>query len=264
MCQGWPELGGFLIAGTLRAKLWPWHRLGRGKLYDCPRGLSEFRLAKVVVDVRGIYGQRGLQLANAAELARRIKPSTATAASVWAIIKACGEVSVLVVHIRRGDSTVSDGEAFQAGYTGQQAGHVWWCRGVMRETLQVRPDTRLFLAYNGGCEVLEEIEKAFSVIYSDRKFRYVNQTPGHRSLADSVVDLFAQACCRAVIAAPRSSFSHRVASWLGEAALVLLPAGEPFTWRPSVGVGVFQGKELTTLNILGLAGLHPPPSVYMS
>lgn len=265
ICLDWPELDAFSIAGTKRGKMRFWHKLSRRKLYDFENGVPASALDRYAIDIRGIYGPRDLQRSCNKQIAARMVPGETTVRCISDMFLPLKDVPTVGVHIRRGDFFVSEGDAYSPGAKKHNAPPIWWYEKVMESIRAIDPATAFYLAHNSDEATIARLKTKFRIIESPSLSSYTHRPPGHASQAHPVVDLFALACCRSVIATPYSSFSHWAANLLGDETLVFLPTGTSTPSHARVGIGLFQGEDIRTWNRLSRegCGLEEPDTDFM-
>ncbi len=220
----WPELDSFRVEGTRRGPMRLWHRLNSIKLRDCDQATFESLGCYRNIALRGLTGAPVEEVACAARRVAgdlRLDPRLAQAVRTLFAGAQQENRPVVGLHMRRGDFLGANLPVFDT--TNRYAAVPdWWFRWAMEEIRAVRPDTLFYVAGTGDPAALPWLA-TFDCLFLRQESRYRYKGPTHASAADPVGELFALACCPAILATPASSFAHWAANVLGMPAHVFLP-----------------------------------------
>lgn len=220
----WPELDSFSVAGTRRGKFRPWHRLGYIKLRDCDAATFQSLGRYRNIVLRGLAGAPPSEIAHAAVRVAgdlRLKPRLADAVrALFSPAQKSGR-NVVGVHLRRGDFEGANSPVYDTTRK-YPAVPDWWFRWAMEQIRAERPETLFYIAGTGDPTALPWLAN-FDCLFLREASPYHYKGPTHGSAADPAAELFALACCPAILATPASSFSHWAANILGPPSQVFLP-----------------------------------------
>jgi len=237
----WPEKDSLQIAGTTRARIRPWERIGSLKLRD----FDEARLATLgevrVINLRSTYGPRERQRACVLPTAARLKVHPRISAALREAFARFAGRPAVAVHLRQGDFAVS-GDVYDANAHRHPAPGLWWYEHVMGEYARAHPGVYFVVGYSGESDALSRLQSRFDIVTLPAVFDYQSLLPGHRSAGHPVVDLFGLACCSVLIPTPTSSFSHWAANVLGPRTQVILPPPRTTRAQPEWGVCEMRGS----------------------
>jgi len=236
----WPEKDSLQVAGTRRARIRPWERIGSLKLRDFDEArletLGEYR----IINLRSTYGPRERQRGYVLSTAARLKPHPRIAAALRDAFAPFAGRPAVAVHVRQGDFAVS-GDVYDANAHRHPAPGLWWYEHVMREYARAFPGVYFVVGYSGDPAALARLKAEFDVLTLPGVFGYRSLLPGHASTGHPVADLFGLACCGALVATPTSSFSHWAANVLGPAKPFVIPPMRTSRKAPAWAVGSLRG-----------------------
>ncbi len=220
----WPELNSFRVEGTRRGPLRPWHRLGSIKLRDCDAATFQALGHHRTIVLRGMSGAPPEEIARAAlKVAGDLRLAPHLAAAVRDLFRPAQQAgrNVVGVHLRRGDFQGAESPVFD-NTRRYPAVPDWWFHWAMNQIRAARPDTIFYIAGTGNPGALPWLAE-FDCLFLPAPSPYGYKGPTHASASDPVGELFALACCSALLATPASSFSHWAANILGSPSQVFLP-----------------------------------------
>jgi hypothetical protein len=231
----WPELASFRVEGTRRGPLRPWHRLNSIKLRDCDAATFQSLGRYRNIVLRGLTGAPVPEVARAALKVAgdlRLAPHLARAVHELFLPAQKANRNVVGVHLRRGDFQGADSPVYD---TTQKYPAVpdWWFRWAMEQLRATRPGTIFYIAGTGDPSALPWLAD-FDCLHLRTPSPYRYKGPTHASATDPAAELFALACCPALLATPASSFSHWAANILGSPSQVFFPP--PMTRQESPGM----------------------------
>jgi hypothetical protein len=220
----WPELDSFRVAGTRRGPMRPWHRLGAIKLRDCDAATFQSLGRYRTIVLRGLTGAPVAEVAQAARKVAgdlQLAPHLAHAVRELFLPAQKANRNVVGVHLRRGDFEGANSPVYDTTRK-YPAVPDWWFHWAMEQVRAARPETLFYIAGTGDPSALPWLAN-FDCLFLREPSPYGYKGPTHASAADPAAELFALACCPALLATPASSFSHWAANILGSPAQVFLP-----------------------------------------
>lgn len=248
VCVNWPELDALRIIGARKRSLTVFDRIGAIKLRDCNE--AEFAAAGKFRNViqRTPGGMGDILDRLFLETAARLRLHPAFIDVIRKTFLAKGTRPIVGVHIRRGDFTLVDENAYDSTATRHPAVPTWWYEHVMGRIVQRHPDTLFFLSCTGNPADYAALKKHFDIFELPTESPYGYKGPGHASERHPVADLFALACCRLIIASPMSSFSHYAANALGLPSTTIIPPVRMAKAKPMFGTVYLHGQRLPLWN----------------
>ncbi len=243
ICVDWPQLDALEIDGTVTRSPGVMARVGLLRLHTCTRAEFE-RLGRWRnIFLRGPEGPDALLDPLFLPTARRVRLRPAFARVVDAAFAPYGDRPVAGVHIRRGDFTLADEDAYDVNAARFPAVPTWWYEWMMGQIVARQPEAAFLLSCTGDSEEFRALKKNFDVFEVNATSAYPFQREGHRARGNPVTDLFALSRCSVLLATPRSTFSHYPANALGEPTTCLLPARQMSRQSPGFGVVRLYGQR---------------------
>jgi hypothetical protein len=220
----WPELDALEVIGTRRGGPGLLGRLGAVRVRQCDERQFAALGARRNIILRTFYGPEDKLAPRLLETAGRLRIHTALRDAIRRTFEGIGPAPVVGIHLRRGDFDLPNPEQYDARSVRHPAVPLWWYEFAMDRIIRRQPSTRFLLCRTGDSNELEVLKKNFDVREVDTVNPYAYKGPGHQAQRHPVADLFALACCPAILVTPVSSFSHYAANVLGPESICLGPA----------------------------------------
>lgn len=241
----WPDLDDFNVLETKKGKLWPQYRLNWFKILNYKHPNDFLRLQqKKYLSLRTQYGPPDYLL-NKYYLSsyRKIKLNPNHIINIIDFFKQAEHRPIVGVHIRRGDFILEGEDSYNATRQESLSVPTWWYVHVMNEIKKREPNVSFFVSYTGSESDYPEIFDNFDCLTYEPHFQYSDNSKGHYSEKHAVIDLFALACCKMIIASPCSSFSHVAVNALGSESIAILPKNKMNKKKPEYGMMSLWGRQ---------------------
>jgi hypothetical protein len=216
----WHELDSFSVSDTTRGRVRVLAKLGALRVRNCDRALFDtLRGSKIIL--RSLDGPAELLDPIYLEVARKVKLARALVADIVATFAEARGRPVVGVHLRYGDYELEYEDVYRIERE-WPAVPAWWYASTMSAIKHVQPDVVFFLSGTGDPASLEEMRE-FDFLTLSVKSHYHYKGDAHGSKVNPVADLFALACCPAIVATPLSGYSHWAANALGPPTDCIVP-----------------------------------------
>jgi hypothetical protein len=216
----WHELDSFSVAETARGKVRILAKLGALRVRNCDRALFDTLGGRKII-LRSLNGPSELLDPIYLEVARKVKLAPELAKDIVDTFERLAGRPVVGVHIRHGDYELGNDDVYRMDRE-WPAVPVWWYALTMAAIKRVQPDVVFFLSGTGDPSTLPEL-KDFETTALGVGSHYHYKGEGHGSRVNPVADLFALACCPAILATPLSGYSHWAANALGPPSDCIVP-----------------------------------------
>lgn len=221
----------------------------------CPRLDTDADVTQIAratsIEVRRFYGNAPAIARHHALLRDRILVREDIAASIVDSFTHHAQGRPVVgLHIRRGDFRASGNAHFDPNGHRHAAVPSWWFRDMMSSIRAQIPGVRFLASVNGSLAEFGDIVDAEGVFTIGCRDSRARTRRGHEAAVHPVADLFALACCSAVLATPGSSFSHVAVNSLGVGAVAIVPALGARPGEPRFATVRAHGMSLNDWNVL--------------
>lgn len=256
----WRELDSFSVDGTRRGKVTLLAKLGAVRVRNCDEALFSRCDGKKVL-LRSLDGPPERLDPIYMDVAARVHLKEHLATEVRTMFAAVSGRPVVGVHIRHGDFRQADTLVYTIDPPEWPAVPVWWYEQAMAALVRKNKDICFFLSCTGDPDSHGTLTKNFDVITVpvQSHYGYKNRGTEHPSTVNPLADLFALACCPAVLATPVSGYSHWAANVLGIPAVCIVPLPGASEQNPLMGAVRLYGCRLPRWRAAGRTGSDVTP-----
>jgi hypothetical protein len=251
----WRELDSFSVDDTRRGKVNVLTKIGAQRVRNCDRATFDGLRGKKIL-LRSLDGPAELLDPIYMDIPAKIHLKEQIASEIKKTFAGVAGRPVVGVHIRHGDFQVVDQNSYSIEGVKWPAVPIWWYEKTMERIVRKHKETCFFLSCTGDPDSHGMLTKNFDVVTLPlaSHYSYKNEGSDHRSTVNPVADLFALACCPAVLATPISGYSHWAANVLGIPATCILPIPGATPGKPLAGIVNIFGSRLPRWHQVGRSG----------
>lgn len=254
----WHELDSFSVDDTRRGKVRILARLGAIRIRNCDEATFAGLKNKKII-LRSLDGPADKLDPIYLEVASKVHLNHDLAGAIRDMFAPVQNRPIVGVHIRHGDYVVTDENVYDITGVEWPAVPIWWYEKTMAVIADKQKDVCFFLSSTGDPASYTALHRNFDILTLDTRSPYAYKGPDHESRVNPVADLFALACCPAMLATPISGYSHWAANVLGTPTTCIVPLPGATPHYPRSGRVELYGQRLPAWRQAGREGANTVP-----